>query len=97
MSDWSLDVCSSDLMAYGVPIVAGNNPGYVGVLKERGQLSLVNPKDIPEFSRRLGMMMFDPELIDSWKNWSKDYVKQFSYQKIVDGYENLYKKIVKVK
>ena len=57
----------------------------------------VNPKDIPEFSRRLGMMMFDPELIDSWKNWSKDYVKQFSYQKIVDGYENLYKKIVKVK
>ena len=93
----SFGIVLLEAMAYGVPIVAGNNPGYVGVLKERGQLSLVNPKDIPEFSRRLGMMMFDPELIDSWKNWSKDYVKQFSYQKIVDGYENLYKKIVKVK
>ncbi len=89
----SFGIVLLEAMACGVPIVAGDNPGYVSVLKERGQIGLVDPKDTDDFVRKLSLLINDEELRNIWKSWSIDYVKQFSYKNVVDKYEELYQAI----
>lgn len=90
----SFGIVLLEAMATGVPIVAGDNPGYNAVLKGRGALSLVNPKHTKEFARKLELMLFDTELRQLWCEWAKTNVQQFSYAKVVDAYEDLYKQLV---
>ncbi len=82
-------------MASGVPVVAGNNSGYSCVMKERGLLSLVNPKDTDDFKRRLNVFLRDKELQKLWLEWAEDYVLQFDSHKIIDQYEAVYEKVLK--
>lgn len=82
-------------MATGAVIVAGDNPGYSGLLQDRGKWSLVNPKDSAEFARRLDVMLFDTDLRQLWMEWADEYVKQFNYQHIVDLYEAVYESTIK--
>lgn len=93
----SFGIVLLEAMARGCVIVAGDNPGYRSVLKDRGKLSLVNPKDTVEFARRLEVMLNDESLRELWLEWSKDYVKQFNYLSIVDQYEKLYAKAIQKK
>jgi len=86
----SFGIVLLEAMASGTPIVAGDNPGYEGVLQERGQLSLVDPKQTVEFARRLKLLLADQGLRDSWNDWAAQYVKQFDYPRIVDQYEALF-------
>ncbi len=91
----SFGIVLLEAMAAGVPIVAGDNPGYSSVLKERGQISLVNPKDTKDFARRLEVLLSDEHLRQSWLKWAESYLPQFDYPKIIDSYENLYKQVLK--
>ena len=93
----SFGIVLLEAMASGLPIVAGDNPGYASVLKEKGTLSLVNPKDTIELSRRLELFLTDEEIRRLWRTWAKNYVKQFDYKIIVDEYEKLYKAVLKAK
>jgi glycosyltransferase involved in cell wall biosynthesis len=77
--------------------VAGDNPGYRAVLKEHGKLSLVNPKYVSELVRRLAIMLEDRPLQDMWRAWAQDYVKQFSYERVVDQYEQIYRRALSEK
>ncbi|HSH56225.1 MAG TPA: glycosyltransferase family 4 protein [Candidatus Limnocylindrales bacterium] len=86
----SFGIVLLEAMACGLVTVAGNNPGYASVLQELGSLSLVNPKDSEEFARRLDVMLHDENLRKLWRKWAKDYVKQFSYTRIVDQYLEVY-------
>lgn len=90
----SFGIVLLEAMAAGLPIVAGNNPGYTGVMQELGAVSIVNPKDTQEFTRRLKLMLEDEALRTAWKKWAKTYVKQFDYTLIVDQYEDYYKKLL---
>lgn len=90
----SFGIVLLEAMACGIPIVAGNNPGYSTVMKDKGLLSLVNPKDTDEFNRRLKVMLFDEDIRNLWINWATEYVKQFSYSSVIDKYEDLYKRLV---
>ena len=91
----SFGIVLLEAMAMGVPIVAGNNPGYAALMKDRGTISIVDPKQTHEFSRRLLLMLFDEEMRKLWKSWAADYVKQFSYPNVVDAYEKLYQEIAR--
>lgn len=91
----SFGVVLLEAMAAGAPTVAGDNAGYKCVMKERGLLSLVNPKDTSDFARRLEVFLRDEELRSTWLDWANDYVEQFDSAKVIDQYEAVYKKVVR--
>ncbi len=82
-------------MAKGCVVVAGNNAGYEEVLRERGRLSLVDPKDTTSFATRLELLLEDKALADLWRTWALTYVQQYSYERIVDQYEKMYRTALK--
>lgn len=86
----SFGIVLLEAMASGCIIVAGNNSGYENVLQDRGQLSLVNPKDEIEFARRLKLLASDDALRKAWREWALDYVKNFDYSNVVDEYVKIY-------
>ncbi len=87
----SFGIVLLEAMASGCVVVAGNNTGYEGVMKGRGQLSLVNPKDTVEFARRLALLARDEVLREAWRDWARTEVARYNYDKIVDQYVMLYK------
>lgn len=91
----SFGIVLLEAMASGTVTVAGDNVGYAGVMTGTGRLSLVNPKQTSEFSRRLDVMLDDEGVRKNWLDWAKETVQQYSYSKIVDQYEVVYKTIKK--
>ncbi|HEU4967169.1 MAG TPA: glycosyltransferase family 4 protein [Candidatus Saccharimonadales bacterium] len=91
----SFGIVLLEAMASGTVVAAGDNSGYASVMKELGALSLVNPKDAPEFARRLRLLLCEPKLRALWQDWAEAYVQQFDYEKVVDQYEALYKTALK--
>ncbi len=87
----SFGIVLLEAMASGLPVVAGNNPGYTAVMQATGRISIVDPQDTDEFARRLSLLLYDDELRKVWKAWAKNEVKQYDYPLIVDHYEKLYK------
>jgi phosphatidylinositol alpha-mannosyltransferase len=90
----SFGIVLLEAMAVGLVTVAGDNPGYASVMKERGMLSLINPKDAVDFARRMELLLTDEPLRAQWQEWALEYVKRFDYEKIVDQYIDLYDKAV---
>jgi phosphatidylinositol alpha-mannosyltransferase len=91
----SFGIVLLEAMVAGAVTVAGSNPGYSSVLKEKGAISLVNTKDVSEFARRLQLLMADSEIRQLWTTWAKSYVKQFEYAKVADMYLEVYSQAMK--
>lgn len=90
----SFGIVLLEAMASGVPVVAGDNPGYASVLKEHGRIGLVNPRDVDDFARRLEIFLYDETLRNGWLEWASGYVEQFDSKRIIDQYEEVYKKVL---
>lgn len=86
----SFGIVLLEAMASGCVVVAGNNSGYEGVMKDTGQVSLVNPKDNIEFARRLVMLSKNKEYRKVWRAWAEKEVSKYDYDKIVDQYMAIY-------
>lgn len=93
----SFGIVLLEAMASGVTVLAGDNPGYSSVLKGRGALSLVDPKDTAQFARQLELLLSDADLRELWRTWALNEVQQYAYPVVVDQYEKLYKQVVKKK
>jgi phosphatidyl-myo-inositol alpha-mannosyltransferase len=91
----SFGIVLLEAMASGIVTVAGNNSGYVEVMRGMGQLSIVNPRDTEEFARRLELLLKEDELRKMWQKWATGYVEQFDYPKIVGQYEKVYHEALK--
>jgi phosphatidylinositol alpha-mannosyltransferase len=86
----SFGIVLLEAMATGTVCIAGNNPGYQGVMQDLGAISIINPHDTEEFGRRLQLLLHETALRTLWQKWAKDYIKQFSYPGIVKRYEEFY-------
>jgi phosphatidylinositol alpha-mannosyltransferase len=86
-----------EAMATGVPLIAGDNPGYASVLTGTGALSLVNPRDTPDFARRLELLLYQKDLRTVWRKWAKAEVQQYDTKHMIDKYERLYEQELKRK
>lgn len=93
----SFGIVLIEAMAMGIVTVAGDNPGYASVMKDTGMNSLVNPRDIPAFARRLQVMLQNEAIRKLWQEWAEDYVQQFDMAKVVDAYEKIYRQVAKYK
>ncbi len=91
----SFGIVLLEAMAAGTVSVAGNNSGYIDVMREVGGISIVNPEDTEEFARRLDLLMHQESIRELWQKWAADYVKQFDYPRVVEQYEELYKDALK--
>lgn len=89
----SFGIVLLEAMAMGTVTICGNNSGYETVMKERGRISLVNPKSTDEFAERLELLLFDEQIRNLWRKWAKEYVKQFDYPVVVDRYEEIYHEV----
>lgn len=85
-----------EAMATGTPLIAGDNPGYSSVLKKKGLLALVDPKDTVEFARRIQLFIEDKDVRNMMVDWGLAYVQQFDYPKIVDKYLDVYEKAIEI-
>lgn len=90
----SFGIVLLEAMATGLVTVAGNNSGYADLMQGIGAVSIVNPKDPKEFARRLRLLLYEEKLRALWLDWAKEYVKRYSYVKVVDKYEALYKEVM---
>lgn len=86
----SFGIVLLEAMATGVVASAGNNSGYNDLMQGVGALSITNPQDTSEFARQLKLLLNEPGIRKLWRTWAKSYVKQFSYPRVVDMYEELY-------
>ena len=91
----SFGIVLLEAMAAHVPTVAGDNPGYACVMKERGLLSLVNVKETEEFTRRLELLMHDDAMRKLWLDWADEEIKQYDLKTVIDQYEAVYKDALK--
>jgi phosphatidylinositol alpha-mannosyltransferase len=87
----SFGVVLLEAMACGLVTVAGNNPGYSGVMTGLGSISLIDPKDTREFASRLELLLADTALRELWRKWALETVKQYDYERVVSQYEAAYK------
>lgn len=86
----SFGVVLLEAMATGLVTVAGDNPGYSAVMRGLGALSLVNPKHTAEFARRLSLLLYENDLRKLWRTWAAAEISQYSWDKIVEQYEEVY-------
>ena len=77
-------------MAMDVVTVCGDNSGYEAVMQGKGNLSLVDPRSVGEFARRLELMLYDQDVRTMWRQWATKEVQQYDYWHIVDRYEKIY-------
>lgn len=87
----SFGIVLLEAMACGAVTVAGNNVGYSYLMQDTGALSIVNPHDAEEFARRLKLMLEDETVRQAWQAWADKFVKQFSWPRVIDQYEALYR------
>lgn len=90
----SFGVILVEALASGQVLVAGNNAGYASVLKELGEVSLIDPRGTKAHAELLEKMLYDEALRRQYQDWSQGYVKQYDYSVVTDQYEAIYKQLV---
>src|SRR3989344_3350345 len=80
-----------EAMAMGTPLLAGNNLGYINVMKGHGRIGLVDPLATKDFANRIAVFLSDNDQRKQMITWTLNKLKQYDYPKIIDQYEAAYK------
>lgn len=84
-----------EALAMDVPYVAGDNPGYRYASAELADELLVDPYDAEAYAKKLFTMLTDKSARQRFANWAKQRKKLFDYERIVNQYETVYKRLLK--
>lgn len=93
----SFGIVLLEAMASGLVTVAGDNPGYEAVMRGLGAISVVNPKHMAEFARRIELLLYETDLRKLWRTWAAAELPQYSYGRIVDQYLEVYEQAAAAK
>lgn len=86
-----------EAMACGTPLLAGNNLGYINVMKGFGKIGLVDPKATKDFANRMEVFLSDQSLRKKLSDWALSEVKQYDYSKIAEQYEAAFKAAIEIR
>lgn len=82
-----------EAMAFGTPVVASNTSSLAEVIGDAGLL--VDPLDDVQISDAVIKILSSPELSNSLRQRGLKHIKQFSLEKKMNGYFQLYEKLAK--
>lgn len=85
----SFGIVLLEAMACGVPVIAGNNPGYRSVIKGEEGI-LVDPADTNEFASNIVQLALSKEQRRTRGEAGLKRTQEFTWPKIVDDLEDLY-------
>ena len=91
----SFGIVLLEAMAANLPIVAGNNAGYRGVLKDTGAQSLINPYKSSYFAKHLQRLGHQEEIRKEWQAWAATEIQKYDFAKIGAAYEACFQQAVK--
>jgi len=86
-----------EAMACGTPLLAGNNLGYINVMKGHGRIGLVDPLATKDFANRLEVFLTDKDEQKLMTDWALREVKQYDYPKIAEQYEEAFKAAIEIR
>jgi len=93
----SFGIVLVEAMASGKPVVAYANSGYKSVLKGRGALLLVEPKDVKGLMEKLEILAQDEMLRDFMGEWGIMESKKYSWKNICNQVLEVYEKALERK
>lgn len=86
---------SLEAMAFGKPIVATRVGGIPEVVREGENAILVEP-DSPEYlASAIGKLLNNSDLVDRFREKSKEVVKDFTWDAIAEKYIDIYSLVIK--
>lgn len=83
-----------EAMAMGAVVVAGDNEGYRSVMRDRGVISLVDPRSPTALASKLELLLYQEDLRQAWLDWSTEYIRQFDYPIIAKQYLEVFEKAI---
>ncbi|MDR0955704.1 MAG: glycosyltransferase family 4 protein [Candidatus Nomurabacteria bacterium] len=86
----SFGIVLIEAMAAGAVVLAGDNPGYRGVLAKFPE-ALIDPTDTAEFTGRLKNFLTDQTLRRNFLNFAKTEIEKYDIAAIAAAYEKIYK------
>lgn len=93
----SFGIVLTEAMAMGAPVIAGNNNGYIHVLKGHGRLGLIDPKSTTDFANLLSVYLYDNAINNMLRKWSLGAVKQYDYGLVINQYEKAYQEALRLR
>lgn len=92
----SFGIVLLEAMASGKPIVAFANKGYKEVLKGKGEISLVRPRDFKGLVKKLEKFIQNQNLRKKMGEWGRKEVEKYSWDKIANQTLKFYEKVIKL-
>jgi phosphatidylinositol alpha-mannosyltransferase len=94
----SFGIVLLEAMAVGKPVCGYANPGYKELLSgTKGEQFLAEPKNVPQLTEKLEMLIKDEKLRQEMSQWGLETVKQYEWRNVADRVLNFYDICLKAK
>ncbi len=91
----SFGLVNLEAMACGLPIVASNIGGIPDVVRDQQNGLLVPPKDVKTLARSIVCLLKDDDLRHRMSETARIIVRSYSWRKVADDTESIYKEILR--
>ncbi len=86
----SFGIVLAESLASGTPVLAGDNPGFRGLLGPGGHEALFDSGDARQLAQKITALLADPGRLAARGNWGRAHARQFDMTDRVADFERLY-------